>query len=552
MSVQRTATARNQRAERVSLYLLTRHSELVGGQPPVPQARFSSSIAQDIWDTKFEFDSDSEKLEVWSQTTCYKGHTNASRAEPNKGYEFRETISELLSLRASHPSPKRLRTVHITYGNFRYAYPWMHAFKALAFDCSIVVNLVGVDIHEAIEDSIGLILLESQVFKKLDEERESCSPLGQALDGALEKLSEWHAAGMTASKTGLELAAIVATNMTSIDLSNSLDGSPISIKGRIVRILLGTASEPIDPALQDAADRFMKLKPFLRATRTYFSDWPKFALDIDELPRHSLEEFIHAGWQSSNHDLRALFRRLVARSGFVGDVDYVQDFNVAGITEHNLYGEDHSESQASQIVEILLRRLTGIEPNELAHSMTTNGRVVLAPLIDYEVRNGTNADHAKSVIHEQVRSWGFEVADSPTRAGHPAIGVHVHVLAALEADKSESAPQQFNNFSLVFARDGSPLAYLKAKYFRQQEFERRAKEEAFVGLTLVSGWDGVVKKNETAIPVIMYVDTDDDPSTVKVKRSLAKLQAFGWLTCLGSDDLKVTLDRLQDDKGRHE
>lgn len=550
MGVQRTATARNQRAEQVSQYLFTEFSTLVGGKPPVPQARFSSEIAQDIWDTKFVIGDGNEKLEIWSQTTCYKGHANPRRREPNKVYEFRETIAELVSLLASHPSPSCVRTVHVTYGNYRYSYPWIHNFKRFVFDSSIIVNLVDANIHEAIEESIGTVLVESQIFKKLDDERAEGTPLGVALDEALKQLTAWYLDELKPSRMGRELAQISAANIANIDLQTSLSELPVSIKGQVVQILLGAAHEPIDPVLSEAADEFLEVKPFLRAARLYLDDWKRFGADINGLPDGPLSDFIYAGWQSPNHNLRAVFRRLAARAGFIGDVNYVQDIDVDGITEHNLYGGDHSESQVHQIVDIFVPRLEGIQivlGSEFAASMITSGRAVLDALYEHEVKNGTNANHAKSVIHKQVRDWGYAVAESPVSAGYPAAGFHIEAHSDLVNDEMVAGPKQFNNFSLVLSEDGSPLAYLKAKYFRQQEFERRAKEEGFVGLALTAKWEnGSAQRAENSIPVIMYVDTDDNPSSDKVRRSLSKLQAFGWLTCLSLDDLKFTLEGLKE------
>lgn len=70
------------------------------------------------------------------------------------------------------------------------------------------------------------------------------------------------------------------------------------------------------------------------------------------------------------------------------------------------------------------------------------------------------------------------------------------------------------------------MCLLKAKFFREQEFARRCKEEAFVGLTLNYSLHDNTFSKRYPFPLIMFIDMPHDCNPSEY--SLNRLTSFGW------------------------
>ena len=123
MTSQRTATKRNAQAEQVSHFILKYFaqnlldSNLITEYSVGTQEQFNSEISRDRWDHTLKIQLSEEKsVEIWGQTTCYKGHIDGA-TESNKTYEVRETLTEALSLVAAKSPENDFRTIHITFGD---------------------------------------------------------------------------------------------------------------------------------------------------------------------------------------------------------------------------------------------------------------------------------------------------------------------------------------------------------------------------------------------------------------------------------------------------
>ncbi|MNE69371.1 hypothetical protein D3C80_1650910 [compost metagenome] len=76
---------------------------------------------------------------------------------------------------------------------------------------------------------------------------------------------------------------------------------------------------------------------------------------------------------------------------------------------------------------------------------------------------------------------------------------------------------------------------LKAKFFREQEFARRCKEEAFVGLTITNRLNGNDFVNRLTFPLIMFIDMPSECTPTEY--SLNRLIDFGWEIAFSPDEL---------------
>lgn len=545
MGVQRTATKRNQRAELVSLFIFSRLAqELALPDQPRTQERSLTPISDDTWDT-FLYDAKAD-VYVWSQTTCYKGYGPNVKAEANKTYEFRETVTELISLLATSSNVERMRTVHILFGNKNYAYPWMADFKALVFDKSITIDLVDGDIHQCIENAIGQERIEANAFKRLDAEIFGGTQLGNILKSAINELSDWAHAGYPTQELARDLSRHVRSQVPK-GVTRSDSQVVHSIKKRVISTIVDPSTREVDPGIISAAESFLDSKPFIRASQNYLRNWEKIKSNLASDPTDDLVAFISKAWTSQDEDFRIIIRRLFLRATYVGDVNYVQDLDVAGVTEHNLYNGVHNDTQVAEISTLIasrLRRISVTSPSELRQIIWETGQATLRALVDYEVQNGTTANYSTQVVKDIMVEASYRVEPKPDKIGYPARGYHVDLMEQRTVrGPDRQVPGMFNNLSLVLTNDNKPLAYIKTKYFRNQEYERRAKEESFIGLMM--SFDHAVATGSRRLPLIMYVDTDTSNILEKVQRALNKLESFGWIVCQTPQELKDTLRSLE-------
>ena len=113
---------------------------------------------------------------------------------------------------------------------------------------------------------------------------------------------------------------------------------------------------------------------------------------------------------------------------------------------------------------------------------------------------------------------------------------------------SDNIVREYSNMKVVVRRgnrpsETGPVAIIKAKYFRRQEFPRRVKEEGYVGLTSKYVYDNnTFIERIPGIPFVMFVDMDADwtPPDYAV-RALANM---GWDPFFSINDLVRYLNTL--------
>lgn len=135
-SVQAYATTRNRNVEVLIDFILQtfvlrlhRAGALEAAAEPVLQKRFQRDDCSDIFDHYVDLAMSAPagdhagRLQLWGQTTSYKGHTGGTR-ESNKTYEIRETLVEALGLRRWLQEERaQFRTIHFTVGPADYLPP---------------------------------------------------------------------------------------------------------------------------------------------------------------------------------------------------------------------------------------------------------------------------------------------------------------------------------------------------------------------------------------------------------------------------------------------
>jgi hypothetical protein len=108
---------------------------------------------------------------------------------------------------------------------------------------------------------------------------------------------------------------------------------------------------------------------------------------------------------------------------------------------------------------------------------------------------------------------------------------------------TDSIVREYTNMKVVVRNNAGPVAVIKAKYFRRQEFPRRVKEEGYVGLTSKYVFQGnEFVERIPGIPFIMFVDMDTDwtPPDYAVRAIIH----MGWNPFFSISDLMTYLDSL--------
>jgi hypothetical protein len=96
---------------------------------------------------------------------------------------------------------------------------------------------------------------------------------------------------------------------------------------------------------------------------------------------------------------------------------------------------------------------------------------------------------------------------------------------------------------VVSKSSGKATAIIKAKYFSKREFSRRAKEEAYVGLTtkfLIQ--EEAFVERYPSMPLIMFIDMDAD--FLPPKHAIRRLVTTGWDVTFSIEQLNLLLERL--------
>lgn len=537
MSVQAFATERNGQVELFIDFLLNRFLETLSKQGkisdysiPVLQESFSADDCSDVFDHYLELTPtwSNEPIQIWGQTTCYKGNESGS-PEPNKTYEIRETLVEALGLRRCLMGDSRKnRIIHFTIGSTDYTYPWFTAAKDNAFDLSVYSgNQVGDnDIFLAIRTALLGVSTEFEAFEKLELAVKVNGGLNIVFKHLMSQMMEWFDNQLPISGIADAQAKLLneirnsRTNILKYSLGASCNGGE-DIKGRAIRLLQGGIDD--DPDLIETLQQLLSGKPFLRVAMEALEDWKAWTKFYIPRPAHlSLSLYIKKLWTGGG-DSQLILRRLLIRMDVGNAVQYPADLNINGISEHNLYSGIHDSAQVNKIVESIFSRYSDLGINESKQLYIelsgANGKKILRDSLRLESYNGASLKPS-FVYVEKIISKDFDLK-SFSEAGLAA-------PTAYHARFTTERVDPYNNLKVIVRRsDQKPLAILKAKYFRKQEFPRRAKEESYVGLTAKYDYiDGHFIEKYKGIPFLMFVDMEK--SLQPPSYAITRMVTSGW------------------------
>ena len=548
------ATKRNAQAELLSsfvirsfsqaLYKLGFVSEVAEPETQVEEVRDDGSDVFDHY-AKFPFTATSRLgkrvVECWGQTTCYKGNA-LGVAEANKTYELRESLIEALGLRrALEAEHKNFRTFHITWGHSSYSYGWMKLAKESAFDISIYLDesISPDELFEQLDKVLtGQDTEEDQYVALERATRGGISILARAVGSMVVVLKTWYEKGCPQNLLANKQSELLQKlrNTRAAELQQALrcaDSGGEGIKTEALRIIKGGPAT--NKSMLTTLERIFSGKPFLQSAIKALENWQKWVASNVPGPDsgESLSSYVLRLWNLPKPE-RLVVRRILVRAHQMSGVKYAQDFDIKGVTEHNLYQKDFSSSQDSSLVSGFESkfRTAGIKTASRLHEIITSSEAkgIIRASLTLECKNGTTIRPSFIYVEEALK--GDFAFKSFEEAGlRKAIGY--------QSSFGEGGVASYENLKVICDRKtGKPLAIIKAKYFRKQEFPRRAKEEAYVGLTLKYALTGgTFVESYPGIPLIMFVDMD---KTLKPPPfAVTRLVTVGWDVYFSLDSLRT-------------
>ena len=545
MGVQKGASARNSQVEFTIHFVLQqfinelqRNAEIK--DPSLSsQKQYSSSISSDVWDHHISaMQKNGRELEIWCQTTCYKGNKKGT-PEPNKTYEVRETLVEGISIREhflSHPN-KDFRSIHFTVGDSRYTYQWFMDMKAATFDFSTYLGSTKFDVLESIVDLLNSLPTEAEKERALLKEMKQQTLLGKSLVDSIETLNRWW-------KSGHKTCALADKQWDLVKMEREIAKKQqsgfkihgLNIKGRVNNYLFEESPE-LDNLIIKTTEKVLKKKPFLVAARKAVDDWNSFCSKIETFLKNekTVSKCLAALWRSEPQ-LRLVVRRLILRIHTADSVDYIQDRNIKGITEHNLYSGDHSEKQVEEIcaqIEDDLKRF-GIKTKlSLVGAIKKRGKSIINQSRWLEAKNGTNLKPSFDYVQLMLIEAGYQILSGPEAKVD---------TKGYNGDISKANAGAYDNLKVVKDKGGNNLCILKAKFFRRPEFPRRCKEESYVGLTMKYAYENEKFNRRSTLPLVMFVDMESDISPPTY--ALTCLRSYGWTVIFYQKDLLNFLKKL--------
>lgn len=552
LSVQAFATQRNGQVELLVDFILGRFlneilkNNLISGySEPVLQKRFSSEDCSDVFDHYFEITpiNKNNKIQFWLQTTCYKGN-ELGAPEPNKTYEIRETLIEALGLRSRLKEEDiDFRTIHFTVGPLEYTYPWFIAAKDNAFDLSIYTGgLCGTkDLFDVLEKLLLGVSAEFEVIQAFEKAMNN-HELGfsELIDATVNKLMTWFLSGMPKSEIADSQAILLNKIRTETkekvkqSILWSKEGG-MNIKGRAIELIKG--KDETDPVLVETLKSLLDNKPFLKVGIEALANWNNWVNDSIKKPRNSdIDDYLRSLWTVDLPN-RLVIRRLLIRMHTGEGVRYPSDIYVQGISEHNLYAGVHNENQIGQIVERLKSRYLqlGISSSESLYELIIGrGKTLLKDSLQLESYNGTSLKPSFTYV-EKALAPNFLFKSFSDCKMKPPLAFHSHF--------GTSRVDPYSNMKVIISSsDKKPIAIIKAKYFRKQEFPRRAKEEAYVGLTTKYDYiDKQFVEKYPDLPMIMFVDMDEN--LIPQEYAITRLVTTGWDVFFSVEKLKEFLTK---------
>lgn len=556
MSVQTRATARNQQAELMISFILRSFAQnlhqngyIASATEQIPQLRFEQDDCCDVFDHYLEIDllrpvgCLQGPLQIWVQLTCYKGN-ETGKPESNKTYEIRETLTEGLGLRRwLRQETNAFRTVHFTVGPSAYTYGWFETAKKCAYDLSLYPDdkINCSKLFQELKTLSNNIQSEESFYRKLEQcQTQPDSHIGLFINDMLKALYEWFILGMPTSDIADQQADLLQDlsrsrhKETLMALAASKQGGA-GIKSKALKVALG--DQPDDAIMLRTMQRLWSKNPFLPAALAAEANWEEWVTqNLNEpLEDIDLEAYIRSLWDAPG-TVRLINRRLLLRIHTDDGVDYVQDINVEGLTEHNLYHGNHKEQQVSSITAKIANnyRSKGItRPTELhARLISPYALRILKASRRFEGSNGTNIKPSFFYVEEALADLynvlPFKATSLPMPISYCAAFGQVNI-------------EPYQNMKVICTKDtNSPLAILKAKYFRKPEFARRVKEEAYVGLTTKFTYhDGSFEERYPKVPLIMFVDMD--MQLVPQEYAVRRLVTAGWDVFFSVGSLKEYL-----------
>lgn len=542
MGVQTFATTRNSDVEFFVHFILKKFFFSLQKQGNLKnitieqQKQYVSEIASDVWDHFISATQPNGRtIEIWCQTTCYKGNGTGT-PESNKTYEVRETLVEGLSIRQlfNNDPEKDYRSIHFTVGDSRYTYQWFLELKAAVYDKSIYIGQPDYNIFNDISAVLKGTHTESDKYSKLERCIPGKSILGGYITQAHQELNDWwlthnhRKSTLADSQWNLISSELQSASANWLNLSN-LHGQ--DIKGRTNAAIFAEEMDISDPLIPMTAAKLLEKNPFLSSAIQILALWDAFYANLTKSakPSLTLRDFLEILWDTPLPE-RLVIRRLLLRIHTSESIAYVQDRDVKGVTEHNIYSGDHTAGQTRRIcdqIENDLKSQNILTTHDILTAISSRGKRLINQARWFEAKNGTQLKPSFDYVQLALEEVGYKVV-SPSKAGLHAIGYHSEITS--------QNVRPYTNLKVVLTPEGKIACLLKTKFFRTQEFPRRCKEEAFVGLTLKYKYTGnTTFAKRLNVPLIMFVDMASD--CVPPAHAVKRLISFGWHAVFSTDEL---------------
>lgn len=552
MGVQTFATSRNGQVELFVEFILESYFKPLVNENIISQLiiesqkEYKSDISSDVWDHFVSFHDIilKQDVELWCQTTSYKGN-KSGKPEPNKTYEIRETLVEAISIRERIDTVKKIvRTIHFTVGPKKYAYDWFVGAKDKTFDLSLYLDLEKDDIFDLLEKIIGKAKTDLQIKNNIADSTKTELIFKRLINSTKANLKDWHLNRKLPIQEYASLQYQLIKNelkTRSSEISKAIKlskGAGIDVKKRCNDVINEKVEN--DPYIIKTTEKLLDTNPFIRSVKKILADWSSYSIFIDSILKSSdsLKSFITHLWNIENIDKRLPLRRALMRLKSEEIINYIQDIDVSGVTEHNLYKGNHNSQQVSEIVAIIASKLLAQKiktKEELATELkSTKTKAILKSSLWFEAKNGTTLKPSFDYIVNVLEDRNFKVVNA-SALPNKSIGYHAQLMTAGEKVSS------YTNLKIIQDLNGNTLAYLKGKYFRPQELPRRCKEESYVALTLKYRLTGIKFSLTHKYPIIMFIDMPSNFNPPEF--ALRQIQCFGWSICFNADQIENLISK---------
>lgn len=502
------------------------------------------------------------------QTTCYK-ERGVDGGEPNKTYEMRETLMEYLLVHVnllfgeSEINIDNTRFFHIIFGDPSYSYSYFHKIRSKCYDLNIVIYpSQGIEeLYNSLEQILPEDILYDQSYALTKIKSIYISKkipiINETILNIVTKFNEYLEIGYPRSITAqIQEKAICdlakERNPTAIKTVKNLQPG-MGIKKLYLKAAKGDINSYGD-GIRRVVEYIFSARPFLPEAKKALEKgkvgWREY---IDSLLVYSnidvdtpIFNVLYNLWNIENAMKRELIRRIIIKlPGIVTGrgIAYPQDIPVRGVTEHNLYKKIFNNNKTKELIDYLLNIYISadiISTRMLIQNIKNYGRPIIKKGFDYDVKNGTVIKPVRHYVVQALKKEGYKIRKQKEALGSTIKGYHGELF--------DVNIRSFTSIEIICTEKGLPIAMLKAKYFRPQEFDRRVKEEGFTSFT--SSFNVVKEKDEIILrrkleklPRIMFIDTEPnwtpDPEPVK------QLIRMGWDVFFKISDLIKYLESIK-------